>query len=853
MAMLMREKSRKTTGSVPAVLSDVLATMNPARAQREKAWKKAAGQVIRNIQAGKEMSFQLVQLMMEQQTFFRIENGRYYVALSLAEAETLRGVMHMRQLAPLLGPESTVALALHTVSPTGRGGIIEESHGFQRSGPYQQEIAHNCFRFLDSQTGFTEQQRNYVIRALQATPCSERQDWYGLVAEGRRRAQRKWQSSPVAQILRTADIYEFLELRALRYRLRQLIKSKGLFIKEAYRAFNKLGDGALTCSELYSAAKWLGLALSVEQVHAVVASIDTDNDGFLSFLDFKAGFHEDGDEEDVLALFDGADAPQRPASLEIPQEQIPELNAGLAAESAKKIEIPEEVVRGFKVKLKPIDSSGDFRKVWNSEGTGARDLVSVWRPKEGGEESAGDDSHSQTACVGYYATLGDKPPPKDAGCAVLRIRDTKVGKTSRDSDHIQDVLARYLPHPKRFHQVWNKQTGDQELYCWKPVPPSKRFVSLGMICTTTDEPPPVEAVRCVPHAWVKPVTEEPTAVWNDAGSGGRPGALWRTNTEGMVAAAQRHTPPHEVFYTLKTHEFFINPMDDMSVADIARANKEKFEGVVASDPGFAFVKGPDFTKLWDSTKSGADGEGSVWRPRLPEGAVFFGDVAVPNHKTPDAGVDVLISHSDHEELLAPPLKLELVWFKKTSKQKIYVWQGVPPSEAFACIGHVVSTEVPAEDSAGKPVPPAIEQYRMVHRALLQPRSLRKANKIWDDSGFWSKGDDGALWGAPPPLGTFIGAGYPSKGYAVPTGMFATLAVDFTPATKFRRARATRNYTAEDRETQLSFKVGQELVVVEGAQGEPWWSGYLGSRKRTDERVGMFPANHCEIQGSGKLA
>ena len=43
------------------------------------------------------------------------------------------------------------------------------------------------------------------------------------------------------------------------------------------------------------------------------------------------------------------------------------------------------------------------------------------------------------------------------------------------------------------------------------------------------------------------------------------------------------------------------------------------------------------------------------------------------------------------------------------------------------------------------------------------------------------GDDGALWGAPPPLGTFIGAGYPSKGYAVPTGMFATLAVDFTAA------------------------------------------------------------------------
>ena len=212
---------------------------------------------------------------------------------------------------------------------------------------------------------------------------------------------------------------------------------------------------------------------------------------------------------------------------------------------------------------------------------------------------------------------------------------------ARSSEHIQDVLSRYMPHPKRFHQAWNKQTGDKELYCWKPVPPSKRFVSLGIVCTNSPEDPPVECIRCVPASWVKPVTEEVTPVWNDAGSGGRPGAVWTTNAEGMMAAAQRHTPPHEIFYTLKTDEFFINPLDDQSAADVSntfmqpspyldlivllgrcesemdldlqieRDQKKKFAAVVIDNPGFAFVS--DFAPVWNSAKAGTDAEASVWR------------------------------------------------------------------------------------------------------------------------------------------------------------------------------------------------------------------------------------------------
>ena len=67
------------------------------------------------------------------------------------------------------------------------------------------------------------------------------------------------------------------------------------------------------------------------------------------------------------------------------------------------------------------------------------------------------------------------------------------------------------------------------LYIWKPIPHSARFVALGMVATTTGDPPPLEAVHCVPRKWVIPTTFTPTEIWNDAGSGGRAGSLWVVN------------------------------------------------------------------------------------------------------------------------------------------------------------------------------------------------------------------------------------------------------------------------------------------------------------------------------------
>jgi hypothetical protein len=61
---------------------------------------------------------------------------------------------------------------------------------------------------------------------------------------------------------------------------------------DAFQAFNANKDGTLSCSELYGGLTWLGLELEPEQIHSIVRRIDTDNDGLISFEEFKAAFYD---------------------------------------------------------------------------------------------------------------------------------------------------------------------------------------------------------------------------------------------------------------------------------------------------------------------------------------------------------------------------------------------------------------------------------------------------------------------------------------------------------------------------------------------------------------------------------
>ena len=117
---------------------------------------------------------------------------------------------------------------------------------------------------------------------------------------------------------------------------------------------------------------------------------------------------------------------------------------------------------------------------------------------------------------------------------------------------------------RRFHLKWHKEDGEQKLYCWQAVPPDPKWVAVGMIFTTTADTPPLSALRCVPRRWVVPSTMQPTLLWNDAGSGGRPGSLWRMNEHGLLAANKGfpYAAPSGTAWRFKAMTWGLSAADD---------------------------------------------------------------------------------------------------------------------------------------------------------------------------------------------------------------------------------------------------------------------------------------------------
>lgn len=113
------------------------------------------------------------------------------------------------------------------------------------------------------------------------------------------------------------------------------------------------------------------------------------------------------------------------------------------------------------------------------------------------------------------------------------------------STNLAAVVAAALPHPARFQLAWSLAAGKTPLYVWRALPPADNFVAMGMVCTTTEEAPPLTAIHCVPRAWVKPAREPPTLIWENAGVGGRRGGLYVVNSLGLLEASTGGLPPSE--------------------------------------------------------------------------------------------------------------------------------------------------------------------------------------------------------------------------------------------------------------------------------------------------------------------
>lgn len=497
--------------------------------------------------------------MMQNKTFARIESGRYYVALSLEEAETVRALAHQRNN---LGKFS-FCLRLNGTD------VLDSFPLFQPPRTYQQLSAELCLRYLNSDSYFNETHLNLLLRSVQENPCVKRQEFFREALSCRRRQQSGLESTPVWRVLCVEDEYYMLEYRASIVRLRAVIRGRGMLLLDAFRAFDYDRDGMLSCAELYGGLTWLGMELKPVDVLGLMRNIAiittttaskiagaySTSDSKLhhykiNFRQFAIAFRDPlenlytsaTDQLVALEPSSGEDFKRvhvQPRRLFEEEEKIPSKDA------AKLIlkdtdAIPTSVLEKVRIRVHKVSR---FAEVWSTRTLNTRSHASVWSPFSEVTRSVLSDKKQLELCLGFYGTPGFNLPSKSK---IDRLT-LEISFKGRSGD-FQRIISDLFPHPVKFNQVWKQEQGGFGFWAWEGVPPDGMFACLGAIGTTTAEEPNVNVVRCIPKKWLMPSQITPTRFWDDSGTGGQMGSFWTMSSNGLLTAVPGHAKPQGIFY-----------------------------------------------------------------------------------------------------------------------------------------------------------------------------------------------------------------------------------------------------------------------------------------------------------------
>jgi len=238
--------------------------------------------------------------------------NRYFVGMSLAEAETIRRILHMNAEGQVIA-DTDVGMALRCVP--ANFSVTDASWQFTsaeypRAPNYQEATVYNAFRFFDCDTQYLDDEVNCLLKMLQTSTRHARSTYFRQILACRRRIQKCMDNTPVSRVFHLGNEFHHLQQRVQSLRIRQALVEKKVSIYDAFCHMNHSKSGFLSLGELMAGLKWLQLDLESEkQSHLnVIDFLDTadqDEDGKLSYNEFweavcdpKAKKDVTNDEED---------------------------------------------------------------------------------------------------------------------------------------------------------------------------------------------------------------------------------------------------------------------------------------------------------------------------------------------------------------------------------------------------------------------------------------------------------------------------------------------------------------------------------------------------------------------------
>lgn len=169
------------------------------------------------ISEDRPLSFDAFKELIRGQAFHQIHQNRYFVALSLREAESVRAIMHLRRTHGFL-PGSFIEVALRNEDV-----LLDRADNFVDALEYQNVAARQCFRFFNSELFYTDRQQSVLIRSLQDNLPERREVFFNEVRSCRRRLQVDTEGTKVSLVSKMKDEMELMEFRSMLFAIRSLI------------------------------------------------------------------------------------------------------------------------------------------------------------------------------------------------------------------------------------------------------------------------------------------------------------------------------------------------------------------------------------------------------------------------------------------------------------------------------------------------------------------------------------------------------------------------------------------------------------------------------------------------------
>jgi hypothetical protein len=218
---------------------------------------------------------------------FRKQEGKYYVLLSLQEAEHFRGIIHARKNFTLLNSElmaDAPTTAAMWVMNDYDMSLLASTKGYRGASASQHSAMVNTFRFMNSDTHFKNSGLTVLLRVFEDDPCDAREKWWTEIRSCRRRRQIAIDGTvPLLTVFNTATEFEFMEFKAIVSRVQVGLQEIGMLIYDAFRAFNSSNTGLMSCSELYGGLDYLGIPFTPPQIYDLMKKICVANEVRVNF------------------------------------------------------------------------------------------------------------------------------------------------------------------------------------------------------------------------------------------------------------------------------------------------------------------------------------------------------------------------------------------------------------------------------------------------------------------------------------------------------------------------------------------------------------------------------------------